>query len=222
MKKCRKISAQAYVHKRIRADGACLRSDRKIPTRTKRTRIVGSLSSNELTGYPWKYRGYGLAQGGTIERQYHEPVQFQYGDSCALVGKVYCFNGIRRSSVTFLPSGRSTGSAGTKVPRTNRARMVREGFACAGRGVVGAGVKVGRAASEERFSRALAGAIPSASRDLRSSNLGTPAESSATFASASASRFSSRRTCSMAKYCNWRLSFVARSCSGFRSALFTL
>src|SRR5271170_4814026 len=50
MKKCRKIRAQAYVHRRIRVEGACLRSDRKIPTRTKRTRIVGSLSSNEVTG----------------------------------------------------------------------------------------------------------------------------------------------------------------------------
>src|SRR5271155_791992 len=222
MKKCRKISAQAYVHKRIRAEGACLRSERKIPTRTKRTRIVGSLSSNELTGYPWLYQGYRLGGDETIERQYHEPVQFLYGNSGASVGKAYCFNGIRSSSVTSLPSGRSTGSAGTKVPRTYRARMVREGFACAGGGVVGAGVSVGRAASGERFSRALAGAIPSASRDFRSSNFGTPAESSATFASASASRFSSRRTCSMAKYCNWRLSFVARSCSGFRSVLFTL
>src|SRR5277367_3398244 len=53
MKKCRKIRAQAYVHRRIRVEGACLRSDRKIPTRTKSTRIVGSLSSTEFTGCLW-------------------------------------------------------------------------------------------------------------------------------------------------------------------------
>src|SRR5271156_781603 len=161
MKKCRKIRAQAYVQRRIRAEGACLRSDRKIPTRTNRTRIVGSLSSNELTGYPWKYQGYGVAQGGTIERQYHGSVQFQYGNSSASARKTYCFNGMRRSIVTSLPSGRSTGSAGTNTPWTNRARRLREGFGCVGRGVAGAGVSVGRVASGERLSRALAGAIPS-------------------------------------------------------------
>src|SRR5271156_4972953 len=212
MKKCRKIRAHAYVHRRIRADGACLRSDRKIPTRTKRTRIVGSLSSNEFTGSPWEYQGYGPQAGGTIERRYQELARIRIGNRGGVLGKSYLFNGMRRSSATSQPSGRSTGSAGTKTPWTNRARMVREGFARAGASA-GAG---------ERLSRAVAGATPSAMRDLRSSNLGTPAESSATFASASASRFSSRRTCSIAKYCNWRLSFVARSCSGFKSALFTL
>src|SRR5580658_562157 len=80
MKKCRKIRAQAYVHKRIRAEGACLRSDRKIPTRTKRTRIVGSLSSNEFTDRPWEYQGYGSRAEGTIERRYQTPPRFRFGN----------------------------------------------------------------------------------------------------------------------------------------------
>src|ERR1700733_3023854 len=208
MKKWRKISAHAYVHRRIRAEGACLRSDRKIPTRTKRTRMVGSLSSTELTGYPRKYRGYAGRGGGTIERQYHELEQFQYGNSGVSIGKAYCFNVMRMSSVTSLPSARSTGSAGTKTPRTNRARRGCAGLACGGTGTC--------------FGPGGGGVVSFARRDLRSSNFGTPAESSATLASASASRFSSRRTCSIAKYRNWRVVFVARSCSGFRSALFTL
>src|SRR5580658_7432675 len=134
MQKCRKIRAQAYVHKRIRADGACLRSDRKIPTRTKRTRIVGSLSSNEFTGGPWEYQGYGGRAVETMEPQYQWAGRFRFGNFGGVLGKPYCFNGIRRSRVTSLPSGKSTASAGTKTPWRNRARMVREGFARAGAG----------------------------------------------------------------------------------------
>src|SRR5271170_8435122 len=155
MKKCRKIRAHAYVHRRIRADGTCLRSERKIPTRTKRTRIVGSLSSNEFTGGPWEYQGYAERAGATIGRPYQELARIPFGNCGGVLSKPYCFNGIRRSRVTSLPSGRSTGSAGTKTPWTNRARIVREGFARAGASA-GAG---------ERLSRAVAGATPSAMRD---------------------------------------------------------
>src|SRR5271155_5065349 len=115
MKKCRKISAQAYVHKRIRVKGACLRRDRKIPTRTKRTRIVGSLSSNELTDYPWEYQGYGPAEGETIGLRYQTICTTGFFAERRLRRKRYIVNGIRRSRVTSLPSGRSTGSAGTKT-----------------------------------------------------------------------------------------------------------
>src|ERR1700677_1067416 len=145
-----------------------------MPTRTKRTRMVGSLSSTEFTGYPWKYRGYGLWGGQTIELQYHGLLQFQDGNSGGSVGKGYCFNDMRMSSVTSLPSASSTGSVGTKTPCKNRARRGGVGMA---RG--GAGVCVVRVGGD---------AISFARRDLRSSNFGTPAESSATFASASASR----------------------------------
>src|ERR1700723_2797622 len=80
MKKCRKIRAQAYVQRRIRAEGACLRSDRKIPTRTKRTRIVGSLSSNEFTDRPREYQGYGSRAGATIERRYQTSPRSRFGN----------------------------------------------------------------------------------------------------------------------------------------------
>src|ERR1700677_1132595 len=80
MKKCRKIRAQAYVHRRIRAEGACLRSDRKIPTRTNRTRIVGSLSSNEFTDRPREDQGYGSRAGEKIDRRYQTPPRSRLGN----------------------------------------------------------------------------------------------------------------------------------------------
>src|SRR5271156_7087570 len=101
MKKCRKIRAQAYVQRRIRAEGACLRSDRKIPTRTNRTRIVGSLSSNEFTGclspgVP-RLRFAGRSNNRTtVPNSAVVPVRELRG----VLGKPYCFNGIRKSKGT--------------------------------------------------------------------------------------------------------------------------
>src|SRR5271156_6053363 len=71
MKKCRKISAQEYVHKRIRADGACLRKDRKIPTSTKSTKTVGSLSSKDSIEPLRDKQCCGLVADEAIERKYH-------------------------------------------------------------------------------------------------------------------------------------------------------
>src|SRR5271154_4242737 len=71
MKKCRKISAQEYVHKRIRADGACLRKDRKIPTSTKSTKTVGSLSSRDGIEPLRDKQCSGLVADEAIERKYH-------------------------------------------------------------------------------------------------------------------------------------------------------
>src|SRR5271165_5161470 len=129
-----------------------------------------------------------------MERPYHGLAQIHSGNRAGVLDKSYCFNAMRRSRVTSLPSGRSTASAGTKTPRTNRARMVRDELVRAGT-VANVDEGVGSDAGRAGF-----GAIPSTMRDLRASNFGTPAESRATFASASASVLSSRRTCSIAKY----------------------
>src|SRR5271155_4822396 len=40
------------------------------------------------------------------------------------LGKYYLFNGLRTSSVTSLPSGKSRDSTGTKTPFRNRARIL--------------------------------------------------------------------------------------------------
>src|SRR5271169_4840668 len=71
MKKCRKISAQEYVHKRMRAEGACLRKDRKIPTSTKSTKTVGSLSSKDSIEPLRDKQCCGLLADEAIERRYH-------------------------------------------------------------------------------------------------------------------------------------------------------
>src|SRR6185437_8632428 len=51
--KCARIKAQPTIHSRTVREGACLRRETKMPSKTQSTRIVGSLSSRELMKVVW-------------------------------------------------------------------------------------------------------------------------------------------------------------------------
>src|SRR5512146_1822069 len=51
--KCARIKAQPTIHSRTVREGACLRRDTKMPSKTQSTRMVGSLSSRELMKVVW-------------------------------------------------------------------------------------------------------------------------------------------------------------------------
>src|SRR5580658_2093355 len=128
---------------------ACGAIEKSQPKRTGRESWEVCRAMSSLVTSSREYRGYGGRGAETMERQYQRLARFRFGENGCLPGKSYCFNGMRRSKLTSLPSGRSTRSAGTKTPRTNRARMVREGFGRTGADGGASG----------RLSRAVAGAI---------------------------------------------------------------
>src|SRR6185437_12082679 len=60
--KCARISAQPTIHSRTVREGACLRRDTKMPSKTHSTRMVGSLSSREfmkIVGKPGQWNVMG-------------------------------------------------------------------------------------------------------------------------------------------------------------------